>query len=121
MVSTPRIKPLTASRAARFAVHVLVDGQLCATGPAEYCLLVPFILWPDLDLVIGERGVAICARIVDATALHLDRNNVGWSVIMFATGLRIEIDATHIWKISNHRVRIRGNSIDFFKLLSKIV
>jgi hypothetical protein len=64
--------------------------------------LVPFILWPDLDLVIpGERRVAICARIIDATALHLDRNNVGWSVIMFATGLPIEIDAMHIWKISN--------------------
>jgi len=43
--------------------------------------------------MIGERGVAIFAGIVDATALHLDRHNVSWSVIVLATSLRIEIDA----------------------------
>lgn len=58
--------------------------------------MVPFALGPGLDLVIGEGHVAVFAGVVDATTLHLDRNNVSWSVIVFATGLRIEIDATHV-------------------------
>lgn len=31
--------------------------------------------------MVDERRMAIVACIVDATALHLDRDNVGWSVI----------------------------------------
>jgi hypothetical protein len=60
--------------------------------------MVPFALWPDLDVVIRESGVAILARIVDAATLRLDRNDVGWFVMMDATGLRIKVDASHVWK-----------------------
>jgi hypothetical protein len=54
--------------------------------------------------VIGEGGVAILARIVDAAAFHLDRNNVVRSAIVFAAALRIEIYATHV---SNGRGHLR--------------
>ena len=83
---------------------ILADRQLYTAGAAEYCFLAPFILWPDLNPMVGECCVAILTRIVDATTLHLDRNNVGWPVIVFATGVRVSIDAAHIWKIGSHRV-----------------
>jgi len=102
MVSTFRVELRATSLTARFALNILVDRQFRTTGTAKYCLLVPLTLPPDLDLVIGERGVAICARIVNTAAPHLDRNNVIWSVIMFATGLRIEIDTAHTWKTWSH-------------------
>jgi len=55
--------------------------------------------------MIGKGGVAIFASIVNAAAFHLDRNNVSDPVIMFAPGLRIEIDAAHIGKIREHRAK----------------
>jgi hypothetical protein len=105
VVSTFWIELRAASLAPRFALHILADRQLYTTGAAKYCSLVPLALWPDLDLVIGERCVAIFARIVNPTTLHLDRNHVGWSAIMFATGLRTEIHSTHIRKSLTHRTR----------------
>lgn len=102
MVSTPRIELLTANRAARFALHVLADGQLCAAGSAKYRLLVPFALWPNPDLVIGQNKVAIFARIVNPAALHLDRDDVRGSVVMCTTGLGINIDTAHGRRIRRH-------------------
>jgi hypothetical protein len=102
VVSTFGIERCTATRAERFAVQVLAERQLYTTDTAQYRFLAPFILWPDLDLMVSERHMAIFARVVDATALHLDRNDVGWTAIMLATGLRIEIDAPHVWTIRNH-------------------
>ena len=99
VISTPRIERLTATWAPGFALHVLLNGEFCAAGAAEDCLLVPLALRPDFDRMIGERGVAVLARIVDATALHLDCDNVGWSPIMLTTSLRIQIDAAHICKL----------------------
>ena len=96
MVSTPGIKLLTANRAERFALHVLADGEFCAAGSASYRRLVPFALRPNLDLVIGESSVAILARIVNTAALHLDRDDVSWSGIVLASGLRIEIHSTYL-------------------------
>jgi hypothetical protein len=52
--------------------------------------------------MIGERVVAIFAGIVNAAALHLDRNDVRRAVVVFATGLRIEMDATHFRKSRKH-------------------
>jgi hypothetical protein len=102
MVSTSRVELLPARWASIVAPHVLQNGQLGPACTAKYCLLVPFTLWPSLDLVIGERGVAVFARIVDTAALHLDGNNVGWPVIVFATCLRVDVDAKHFWKTRNH-------------------
>ena len=86
-----RIEVCPANRAARFTLHVLADGQLRSAGPAEYCFLVPVTLGPHLDLMIGERSMAILARIVDTTALHLDGNDVSRTPIVFATGIRIKV------------------------------
>jgi hypothetical protein len=52
--------------------------------------------------VFAQRSVAFLARIVDATALHLDRNDVGGSMKVFAASLRVEIHATHLWKVRSH-------------------
>jgi hypothetical protein len=46
--------------------------------------------------------MTIFARIVNATTFHLDSDDVGGSVIMLATRLRIEIDATHVRMIWKH-------------------
>jgi hypothetical protein len=65
-------------------------------------LLVPFALWPNLYLVIGKRGVAVLAGIVKTTTLHLDRNNVSRSVIVFASGFQIDIYTTDVGTIWKH-------------------
>jgi hypothetical protein len=118
VASTSRIELGAASWAAKLALEVLVDRQLYPTGTAKYCFLAPFALWPDFDFVIAQRSVAFLARIVDATALHLDRNDVGGSVKVFAPGLRIEIHATHLWKIRSHgtkkKQRPSANGQQFF-------
>ena len=102
VASTSRIELGAASWATKLALQVLMDRQLYPTGTAKYCFLAPFALWPDFDFVFAQRSVAFLARIVDATALHLDRNDVGGSVKVFAPGLRIEIHATHLWKVRSH-------------------
>jgi hypothetical protein len=102
MLSTPRIEQLPARWAPGFALHILVDGHLRATGATEYSWLAPLCLGPDFDHVIGERGVAVFAGIVDAAALRLDRNNVSGSVIVLAACLRIKVEATNFWKSRNH-------------------
>ena len=100
--STAGIELFAALRAARLATHVLMDGQLRPAGAAKDCLLVPFVLRPKLYRVLGKRGVAVFAGVVKATALHLDRNNIRRPMIMLATGLRVEIDATHLRKNGKH-------------------
>jgi hypothetical protein len=118
VASTSRIELGAASWATKLALQVLVDRQLDTTGAAEYRFLAPFALWPDFDFVFGKRCVALLARIVGATALHLDRNDVGGSVKVFAPGLRIEINATHLWKVRSHctqkKQRPSANGQQFF-------
>ncbi len=48
--------------------------------------------------------MTVLAGIVDATALHSDGDDVSGSVVVLATGLRIEIDPANFWKSRNHRV-----------------
>jgi hypothetical protein len=102
VASTSRIELGAASWATKLALQVLMDRQLYPTGTTKYRFLAPFALGPDFDFVFGQRRVALLARVVDATALHLDRNDVGGSVEVFAPGLRIEIHATHLWKVRSH-------------------
>ena len=89
-----------------------MDCQLGATGPAEYRFLVPFPRRPNLDLMIGKRGMTIFAGIVSATALHLDRDNVGRPPIVLAPSLGVDIDATNFWKNRNHCAGKQGPSTD---------
>jgi hypothetical protein len=53
--------------------------------------------------MIGEDDVAILAGVVNATALHLDGNNVSRPVIVDATSVRIEIDPTNVRQSCTHR------------------
>ena len=91
VVATLRIELCPASRAARVTLHVLENGQHGSAGAAKHRLLVPFTLRPDRDPMAGERLVAILAGIVGTATLQLDGDNVVRSVIVLATGLRIEI------------------------------
>jgi len=102
VVSASRIEPLATSRAARFALYVLMDGDLCPAGATQYCSLVPFALRPNLNRMAGEGLVAILAGVVNGAALRLNRNNVSWAVVMRTPGLGIEIDATHRWRVRTH-------------------
>jgi hypothetical protein len=79
-----------------------MNGELGAAGATQYCLLVPFALRPNLNRVAGEGLVGILAGVVDAAAFRLDRNNVGWSVLVRTPGLGIEVDATHRWRVRTH-------------------
>jgi hypothetical protein len=104
MISTLGIERRVTKLAARFALHVLADAYLCAAGSTKYCARFPFALEPGIDLMIGEGSVAVFAGIVNAAALHLDRNNVSGSMVMLATSLRIKIHAANFWKSRSHRV-----------------
>jgi hypothetical protein len=53
--------------------------------------------------MIRQCRVTIFARIVDAAALHFDRDNVGRPVVMPAASLGVEIDAAYIGNVGNHR------------------
>ena len=92
VVATLGIELCPASRAVRVTLHVLENGQHCSAGAAKHRLLVPFTtLRPDRDPMAGERLVAILAGIVSAATFQLNGDNVVRSVIVLATGLRIEI------------------------------
>ena len=45
--------------------------------------------------MIRERDVAVFASVVNATAFHLDGDDVGGGVVMEAAGLRIEVEAVN--------------------------
>ena len=104
VIATSGVELLLTTWAATFALQVLVDGQLYATSATKYGSLAPFLFGPYLERMIGERIMTILASIVDATALHLDRDDVGAAVIVRATGMPIEIDATNFWKSGRHHV-----------------
>ncbi len=54
----------------------------------------------------GQRSVTILAGIVDAAALHLDRNNVYRLVVMRTSRLGIETDSAHIGMGMGHSYRV---------------
>jgi hypothetical protein len=112
VTAASRIELLAATWAARLALHVLMDGELLATGTTEYRSLIPFSLRPDLKWVIGERSVAVFTGVVDATAPHLDGDNVSGLVIVLAPSLRIKIDATNFWKSRNHRASTKTTTFN---------
>ncbi len=92
-------------RADGSALHVLLDGQLRIAGAAQYRFLVPFILRPHFNRMIGQRDVAIFAGVVSGTAFHLDGNDVSGAVIMPAACLGTETNAAHMSKICGHSGR----------------
>ena len=86
-------------RAARWAngpaLHVLLDGHLLLASSAQNGWLIPLLCGPDFDGVVRQCRVAILACVVDATALHLDRNDVAIGSVVGAARVLIEIDSAY--------------------------
>jgi hypothetical protein len=89
------------------ARHVLRDAQLVSAGTAENRRLVPLLLQPDLNRVVGQRLVALLAGVINAAAFHPDGDDVEPGSVMSAAGRRIEIDPT------NFRVRRWHTETDY--------
>ena len=83
--------------AARFALQVFANGQICAAGSAQNGLLVEFAAWPNLDGMAGERDVTVLAGVVCGAALHFDGDDVGGRMVVQATRLRIEMQPVYVW------------------------
>ncbi len=88
-----------ADRAARFALHVFGNRQLCAACAAQNGFLIPFAPWPNLDGMTCERDMAVFAGIPGGAALHFDGDDVPVRMVVQATRLRIEIQSTDLWSI----------------------
>src|SRR6266403_3129439 len=88
-----------ADRAARRALHVFGNRQLCAAGPTQNGFLIPFAAWPNLDGMTCERDMAVFAGIVGRAALHFDGDDVHLRMVVQATRLRIEIQSTDLRSI----------------------
>ena len=99
VVPASRIKGGRADRAARRAFHVFANRQLCAACPTQNGFLIPFAPWPNLDGVTCDRDMAVFAGIVGRAALHFDGDDVRVRMVVQATRLRIEIQATDLWSI----------------------
>ena len=72
--------------------HVLRNAELAAASAAKHGRLTPLLLRPDLYWMVGQSFVALLAGVVDAAALHPDRNDVESGSIVSAAGLSIEFD-----------------------------
>jgi hypothetical protein len=79
-----------------------MDGKFSAAASAENRFLVPFTLWPNLNRVPGQCRVAIFASVVNAATFHFDRNYVGRPVVVFAAGLRIDMNTSNFAKMNVH-------------------
>ena len=81
-------------------------------------MLLPFTLRPDRDSMARELLVAFLAGIVSAATLQLNGDNVVRSVIVLATGLRIEIEAAYVSNNGVHCAsRKRKSSIELVTYL----
>ena len=89
------VKGCVTNRTLKTTIEILLNGQLCAASTAENGHVVPFALRPKFDRMVGESRVAIFARVKRTAAPHLDGDDVGRTVIVFAPSLRVEIQASH--------------------------
>ena len=99
VVPASRIERGRAARAARLALQVFANRQLCAACPAQNGFLIPLATWPNLDGMTCERDMAVFAGIVGRAALHFDGDDVHLLMVVQATRLRIEIQSTDLWSI----------------------
>jgi hypothetical protein len=97
VVPASRIEWGRADRAARLALHVFGNRQLCAACATQNGLLIPFAARPNLDGMTCERDMAVFAGIVGGAALHFDGDDVRLRMVVQATRLRIEIQSTDLW------------------------
>ena len=114
MVPASRIEWGRADRAARLALQVFGNRQLCAACSTQNDFLIPFAARPNLDGMTCERDMAVFAGIVGRAALHFDGDDVRLSMMMQATRLRIEIQSTDRWSIC----RRGGGAVSSFLTLA---
>ena len=98
----PGIEVRAANRASVSAIHVFADAQLRSANAAQYRLLLPLRLWPNFDWMVSQRRVTVLARVIHPATLHLDGDNVAWTVIMRATRLGIEVHAADFWNVARN-------------------
>src|SRR6266849_8931079 len=99
VVPASRIEWGGADRAARRALHVFGNRQLCAACATQNGFLIPFAARPNLDGMTCERDMTVFAGIVGGAALHLDGDDVGLRMVVQAARLRIEIQSADLWSI----------------------
>jgi hypothetical protein len=63
---------------------------------AEDCILGKFVRWPHLGRMVGDRSVAIKARIPAFTAIELDRDDIDRRMPMTAPSRFIDLDPKDI-------------------------
>ena len=102
VVSASWIEHRATARALVGAFEVLPDGQFHSANPAQDRALVPVASQPDYDFVVGQCVVAVLARIVGATALHLDCDDIDWLVVVSATSLSVKTDSVNVGSRLGH-------------------
>lgn len=85
------------------AREVLLDAHFLSADAAQDGEFSPLRLRPDLDGMVSQGIVAVFACVINAAALHLDRNDVESGSIVSAARLRIEIDSENLWAREYHR------------------
>ena len=77
-------------------MQIFTDGQFRFTSAAQNCRLIEFRVRPNVYRMVGDGEVAVFASVVNAAAFHFDGDDVQGRVVMKATGLGIEIEATDV-------------------------
>src|ERR1700728_265769 len=96
VIAAPRIEHRAAAETPVGTLQILPDRQCHSANPAQDRPLVPLAPRPDFDRVAGQCVVAVLARMVGATALHLDRDDIHWLVVMSAAGLSIKSQSANM-------------------------
>jgi len=99
VVAASRIEWGRADRAARLALQVFGNRQLCAACSTQNGFLIPFAARPNLDGMTCERDMAVFAGIPGRATLHFDGDDVRVRMVVQATRLRIEIQSMDLWSI----------------------
>ncbi len=98
-----RIEGSTAGRAIRGSVQVFCHRQLMSAGTAEDGFLGKSVLRPDcMPATAGFRMAGMAGKPLSA-AEKLDRNPVGFTVIMAASGLFVNHCALNVMPMNIQR------------------
>ena len=80
-----------------------------ATRAAQDCWRIEFCARPNFRIVSGKLGMTFMTREPVAAALELDRDDIGLTVIMSTSRLRIDIHAQDDYVVNFH-----DRSLNFF-------
>jgi hypothetical protein len=107
MMAAARIEIGLASGASVSAAHVVFYAQFTPARTAEYCRLVPFCTWPDLNRMVRQCFMAVFARVINAATLHPDCDDVRVPVVMSTACLGIQANAAHDGVKNRHINRVK--------------